>query len=206
MLSCVPKRVPSPVEPSWPRRTCRRWKVVQVHQATRCIASTGGQVTTGDIKAQIDDVWNDPPGTGKTYTGGRMIRNLVAQGLTVGVVSNSHRAVEKANADRFHEAVPKVQVISACHSPPVQEEDEKQRRLWPASTTVAPEDGRVRRGRLPVQGIDSRFRLGLSVSRSSWRSAESFPNMSTALDQTASIKSARRAFVCHESAIRRNES
>ncbi|MDA9359836.1 TM0106 family RecB-like putative nuclease [bacterium] len=35
-----------------------------------------------------------PPGTGKTYTGGRMIRSLVAQGLTVGVVSNSHRAVE----------------------------------------------------------------------------------------------------------------
>ena len=35
-----------------------------------------------------------PPGTGKTFTGGRMIRRIVASGKTVGVVSNSHRAVE----------------------------------------------------------------------------------------------------------------
>jgi len=35
-----------------------------------------------------------PPGTGKTYTGGRMIRQLVADGKRVGVVANSHRAIE----------------------------------------------------------------------------------------------------------------
>lgn len=34
-----------------------------------------------------------PPGTGKTYTAARMIRELVAAGKTVGVVSNSHKAV-----------------------------------------------------------------------------------------------------------------
>lgn len=35
-----------------------------------------------------------PPGTGKTYTGAHMIRALVDDGLTVGVVSTSHRVVE----------------------------------------------------------------------------------------------------------------
>jgi predicted RecB family nuclease len=34
-----------------------------------------------------------PPGTGKTYTGARMIRELIVAGKTVGVVSNSHKAV-----------------------------------------------------------------------------------------------------------------
>jgi uncharacterized protein len=34
-----------------------------------------------------------PPGTGKTYTAARMIRELIAAGKTVGVVSNSHKAV-----------------------------------------------------------------------------------------------------------------
>jgi AAA domain len=34
-----------------------------------------------------------PPGTGKTYTAARMIRELVAAGKRVGVVSNSHKAV-----------------------------------------------------------------------------------------------------------------
>ena len=34
-----------------------------------------------------------PPGTGKTYTAARMIRGLLAAGKTVGVASNSHKAV-----------------------------------------------------------------------------------------------------------------
>ena len=49
------------------------------------------------VAADLDDsclAVQGPPGTGKTYTGGRMIRQLVAQGKKVGVVSNSHRAVE----------------------------------------------------------------------------------------------------------------
>lgn len=35
-----------------------------------------------------------PPGTGKTYTGARIIRALVAAGKTVGVASNSHKAID----------------------------------------------------------------------------------------------------------------
>jgi predicted RecB family nuclease len=35
-----------------------------------------------------------PPGTGKTYTAGRMINDLVARGLTVGVTSNGHKVID----------------------------------------------------------------------------------------------------------------
>ncbi|WP_285742871.1 bifunctional RecB family nuclease/DEAD/DEAH box helicase [Lentzea sp. NBRC 105346] len=35
-----------------------------------------------------------PPGAGKTYLAGRLITHLIAQGKTVGVTSNSHKAVE----------------------------------------------------------------------------------------------------------------
>ena len=36
-----------------------------------------------------------PPGSGKTYIGGRMILDLVAQGKTVGVTANSHKVIGK---------------------------------------------------------------------------------------------------------------
>ncbi|WP_322767225.1 TM0106 family RecB-like putative nuclease [Frankia sp. Cr1] len=37
-----------------------------------------------------------PPGAGKTYLAGRLIRHLVGQGRTVGVCSTSHKAIENA--------------------------------------------------------------------------------------------------------------
>ncbi|WP_462187397.1 MULTISPECIES: TM0106 family RecB-like putative nuclease [unclassified Frankia] len=37
-----------------------------------------------------------PPGAGKTYLAGRLIRHLVEQGRTVGVCSTSHKAIENA--------------------------------------------------------------------------------------------------------------
>lgn len=40
-----------------------------------------------------------PPGTGKTYTGAHMIIELVREGKKVGVVSNSHRAIENLLAE-----------------------------------------------------------------------------------------------------------
>jgi uncharacterized protein len=48
-----------------------------------------------------------PPGTGKTYTAARVIRELVAAGKKVGVVSNSHKAVTTlllACGEAFREA------------------------------------------------------------------------------------------------------
>jgi len=36
-----------------------------------------------------------PPGSGKTWTSGRLIADLIARGKTVGVASTSHKAIHK---------------------------------------------------------------------------------------------------------------
>lgn len=56
--------------------------------ATDAVVRLAGQLDNSCLAVQ------GPPGTGKTFTGARMIRQLVADGKRVGVVSNSHRAVE----------------------------------------------------------------------------------------------------------------
>lgn len=59
-------------------------------------------VQTGDLEEQtalvraLDGqhlVIQGPPGSGKTFTGGRLIADLIAHGRTVGVASTSHRAI-----------------------------------------------------------------------------------------------------------------
>ncbi len=45
-----------------------------------------------------------PPGSGKTYTGARMVAALLRAGKRVGVASNSHRAINLLLADAWHAA------------------------------------------------------------------------------------------------------
>lgn len=45
-----------------------------------------------------------PPGAGKTYTGARMILGLISQGWRVGIMSNSHKAINNLLAGVMHAA------------------------------------------------------------------------------------------------------
>ena len=51
-----------------------------------------------------------PPGTGKTWTGARMILELVAAGRTVGVTANSHKVIGNL-LDAVHEAAAETRVV-----------------------------------------------------------------------------------------------
>ncbi|WP_374928284.1 TM0106 family RecB-like putative nuclease [Kytococcus sedentarius] len=54
-----------------------------------------------------------PPGTGKTYLGSRVVRSLVQAGWRVGVVAQSHAAVENFLAGCVRAGVPDVRVAKA---------------------------------------------------------------------------------------------
>ncbi len=64
----------------------------------QAIVAPGGDLVTASIAAALamDHTClyvQGPPGSGKTYTGSRMICALLAQGLKVGITSNSHKAI-----------------------------------------------------------------------------------------------------------------
>ncbi len=55
-----------------------------------------------ELLLSLDDrhlVIQGPPGSGKTWTAGRLITRLIAAGKTVGVASTSHRAIHKLLAE-----------------------------------------------------------------------------------------------------------
>ena len=56
-----------------------------------------------------------PPGAGKTYTGARMIRALLAQGRKVGVVATSHKVIQQAAGRRGSRRRPRRRDDSAAH-------------------------------------------------------------------------------------------
>ncbi len=68
-----------------PGAPLRRAGETAVDAATRIVRAMSG----GVLPIQ------GPPGSGKTYTGARMIVNLVADGQRVGVVANSHKVIGK---------------------------------------------------------------------------------------------------------------
>jgi predicted RecB family nuclease len=57
---------------------------------------TPDETTIGDILADLDRSYlfiQGPPGSGKTYTGARLIVNLLKGGMRVGVSANTHKAI-----------------------------------------------------------------------------------------------------------------
>ncbi len=58
-----------------------------------------GDATLADMKTTVENLDDSylfiqgPPGSGKTYNGARLITHLIARGKTVGVTSNSHKAI-----------------------------------------------------------------------------------------------------------------
>jgi uncharacterized protein len=68
-----------------------------------------------------------PPGAGKTYTGARMICELVRLGKTVGITANSHKVIRNL-IDKAIEAADELRVdLHCCHK--ADEWDEPQHRL-----------------------------------------------------------------------------
>lgn len=64
---------------------------------------TAGDGGSGDVLEAVVDALDGsclpvqgPPGAGKTYLAGQLIRHLVGRGMSVGVCSNSHKAIENA--------------------------------------------------------------------------------------------------------------
>ncbi|MCM3883629.1 TM0106 family RecB-like putative nuclease [Frankia sp. R82] len=55
-----------------------------------------------------------PPGAGKTYLAGRLIRHLVGQGASVGICSTSHKAIENA----MHAALDDTDAVIGPDGPP----------------------------------------------------------------------------------------
>jgi uncharacterized protein len=64
-----------------------------------------------------------PPGTGKTYTGARMVCDLVRAGKKVGVCAMSHKVIRNM-LDKVVEAAPAEQVEPRCWHKVTQEEEE----------------------------------------------------------------------------------
>ena len=60
-----------------------------------------------------------PPGTGKSFTGARMICELVRQGKKVGITANSHKVIRNL-IDKVIEAAPKMGVDLTCIQKPEQ--------------------------------------------------------------------------------------
>lgn len=60
-----------------------------------------------------------PPGTGKSFTGARMICELVRQGKKVGITANSHKVIRNL-VDKVIEAAPKMGVDLTCIQKPEQ--------------------------------------------------------------------------------------
>lgn len=60
-----------------------------------------------------------PPGTGKSFTGARMICELVRQGKKVGITANSHKVIRNL-VDKVIEAAPKMGVDLTCLQKPEQ--------------------------------------------------------------------------------------
>lgn len=58
-----------------------------------------------------------PPGTGKSYTGARMICELVKRGKKVGITANSHKVIRNL-LDKVVEAVPEMNVDLCCVQKP----------------------------------------------------------------------------------------
>jgi uncharacterized protein len=61
------------------------------------VAAAPTMADIADAVSRLDDsylVIQGPPGTGKTYTGSRVIVELLRRGRSVGVTSNSHKAIE----------------------------------------------------------------------------------------------------------------
>ena len=66
-----------------------------------------------------------PPGSGKTYTGARLIVSLIAAGKRVGVAATSHKAINNLLAE--------VETVAARRARDLQGTEEEQRRGRPAS-------------------------------------------------------------------------
>ena len=68
------------------------------------------------IVAQLDDsvlAIQGPPGAGKTFTGARMICELVRQGKKVGITATSHKVIRKL-LDDVIEAAQELQSQAGC--------------------------------------------------------------------------------------------
>lgn len=91
------------------------------------IVDPGEDLVQASIRAalSLDHSWlyvQGPPGAGKTYTGSRMIVALIAKGKRVGVMSNSHKAINHlmsgAMAEARRQGVPLHAVKKASHGNP----------------------------------------------------------------------------------------
>jgi uncharacterized protein len=66
-----------------------------------------------------------PPGAGKTYTGGRMICDLVAAGRKVGVTATSHKVIRNLLRAVWHEAEKRGLRVRMAHKDRGEEEDDE---------------------------------------------------------------------------------
>ena len=64
-----------------------------------------------------------PPGAGKTYSGGRIICDLVKQGKTVGITANSHKVIRNM-LDGVVEAAEELEVNVQCIQKPKERQDD----------------------------------------------------------------------------------
>ena len=65
-----------------------------------------------------------PPGAGKTYSGGRIMCDLVSQGKTVGITANSHKVIRKM-LDGVIEAATELKTDVQCVQKPKERQDDE---------------------------------------------------------------------------------
>ncbi|MDQ6931939.1 MAG: TM0106 family RecB-like putative nuclease [Candidatus Eremiobacteraeota bacterium] len=84
---------------------CALWDILLRNVPRLRDRPIGASIQTGDanlpdIKTAVENLdasylfIQGPPGSGKTYSGARLVTHLMAKGKTVGVTSNSHKAIQ----------------------------------------------------------------------------------------------------------------
>lgn len=97
-----------------------------------------------------------PPGTGKSFTGARMICELVKQGKTVGITANSHKVIRNL-INKMIEAAPEMNVDFTCIQKPEQGNQESDRANLVFAKTNDDVLGAISSGRAKVAGATHFF-------------------------------------------------
>ena len=97
-----------------------------------------------------------PPGSGKSFTGARMICELVKQGKTVGITANSHKVIRNL-IDKAIAAAPEYEVDLVCVQKPGSEHDEDATKCLSFAGSNGDLIGAIRQRRANVAGATSFF-------------------------------------------------
>jgi hypothetical protein len=102
-------------------RTAGQPLLLDGETATEAAVRLCEQLTAGILPVQ------GPPGVGKTYTGARMICELVRQGKTVGITANSHKVIRHLIDEAIAAADECGAPVQCCHK--ADEVEDRQHRL-----------------------------------------------------------------------------